>query len=104
MTRVRRVERELYRGGTTVVRGAATVGVAARTDAMFSELRDSSPVFWSIGSVGKATLSWPQRGYFNSRLVLERDDERGAARRDRTRERLSTSTGNTALWSWAALV
>ena len=71
---------------------------------MISELRDSSPVFWSIGSGGKAPLSWSQRGSFNSRLVLERDDARGSARRDRTRERLSTSTGDTALCSWAALV
>jgi len=71
---------------------------------MISELRDSSPVFWSIGSGGKAPLCWSQRGYFNSWLVLERDDGRGSARRDRRRERLSTSTVHTAPWSWAALV
>ena len=71
---------------------------------MISELRDSSPVFWSIGSVGKAPWSWLQRGHFNSRLVLERNDGRGLARRDRMRERLSAPTVRKAPWSWAALV
>jgi len=87
-----------------VILGAETVSATVRRGALISELRDSSPVFWSISSGGKAPRSWSQRGYFNSRLVLERDDERGSARRDRTRERLSTSTGAAALWSWSALV
>ena len=42
---VRRVERQLYRGGTTVVRGTATVGVAAGRALMVLELGDSPPAF-----------------------------------------------------------
>ena len=98
--RVRRVERELYRGGVPVVRGAATVGVAARHSAMISEPGDGPPVLWLIGSAGKTCGAWSQRGLFNSWLALERDDGRGSERRDRRRERLSTSTAGKALWSW----
>ena len=52
---------------------------------MISELGDGPPVFWLIGSAGKACGAWSQRGYFNSWLVLERNDGRGLARRDRRR-------------------
>ena len=37
-------------------------------------------------------------------LVLEREDGWGSARRNRTRERPSSSTARKAPWSWAALV
>ena len=48
-TGVRRVQRELYRGGATVVRGTETVGVAVRNGTVISEFSASSRGSWSQG-------------------------------------------------------
>ncbi len=44
---VRRVQRQLYRGGTTVVRGAETVSATVQHGAVISELGVSSGGFCS---------------------------------------------------------
>ena len=103
---VRRVERQLYRGGTTVVRGTATVGVAAGRVLMVLELGDRLPVFcaqrfgglgvWGLAQrVSGGTLA-PQ-GQENSGLgaVVLRDavrsEDSGITRHAFTRERASSS-------------
>ena len=55
------MQRELYRGGTTVVRGAETVSATVRRGAVISELGDSLPAFCCasgrrcVGVLGAAT-------------------------------------------------
>ena len=69
---VRRVQRQLYRGGTTVVRGAETVNATVQHGAVISELGVSSRGFCSprhgrqdawgrARRLGGGTLG-PQRG------------------------------------------
>jgi len=82
--------RWLFRGAEP---RAPPSGVAPRA-------RSSAPVRPSAAcSVGTALGGSLAARLFNRRLVLERDHGRGLSRRDRTRERLSTSTARPAPWA-----
>jgi len=87
MAGVRRVQRQLYRGGTTVVRGAETVSATVQRGAVILELGDSSRGFCSprhgrqdawgrARRLGGATLR-PQRGKDSRQgAVILRDRDR----------------------------
>jgi len=84
-TGVRRVERQLYRGGTSVVRGAEAVGAIVQHGAVISELGARSRGFCSPRTVGNALVVAPDAWAKDSETAARQ--RQSARRRDLARPR-----------------